>query len=177
MGKQAPKTKVGDLVQVADEADRFEVMGKDRSVLIVKSQRTGKKTHLHYGKVERILAPEELATEEPGIADLLHEEVPEGIKRKTLPPPIDLAALRANSQEIWVRRMKFDHAHVIAECWYVVEKGGRQARSFTTYDRSLGRRQKVEKVIRLHALADEADLVRRRKRLEKSGYKRWEGAS
>ncbi len=176
MSKTAPKTKAGDLVQVVDERDRFEVIGKDRSVLIVKNQRTGKKVRVHYGKVEKILAPDEVATEEPALADLLHLEEPEGIKRKTPPPSIDLDALKVESQEIWVRRMKFDHAHVIAECWYVVEKGGRQARSFTTYDRSLGRRQKIEKVVRLHTLADEADLERRRKRLERNGYKRWEGA-
>ncbi len=179
MSKTAPKTKAGDLVQVADETDRFEVIGKDRSVLILRNSRTGRKTRVHYGKVEKILAPEEAAPEEPTLADMLHveESEPEGIKRKTPPPAIDFEALKAESRAIWVRRMKFDHAHVLAESWIVVAKDGRSTRSFNTYDRSLGRRQKLDKAVRVHSIADDADLDRRVKRFEKNGYKRWEGAS
>lgn len=197
------KAAVGDRVRVLDESDIFEVVGKNRSMVLLRSSRTRKRAQVHYKRVIEVLPREEPTCQEAGSpenaseeastqhsidleldeaevadesklsrADLAAEDkLAEMAKTKPEPPRIDLEGYLRTGHEVWVRRMNFDHAHVLAEAWYVVAPDGRKAWSFNTYDRSLGRRQKAS-VLREHLLADDKALNARRSRLQKKGYSR-----
>ena len=175
MGK-TQKTKAGDRVRVEGELDTYRVTGKDRSMVLLRNERTGEEARVYYKKVA--LAPEgadaDDSREGETLADLLAEEHADQLAREKpkgpgKPPKVNPNDLLAAGHEVWTRRLAFDHDHVTAEAWYVFAADGQRAWSFNTYDRSLGKRQKPT-TVREHALADEADRERRTKRLVRRGY-------
>jgi hypothetical protein len=184
MASLAVKTVVGDVVRVADEVDVFEVTGKNRSMVLVTNARTKESARVHWKKILAVVQPEELAESDealPDLAELLAEETAEDVQQsaksaKKAAPKLNVAALVGAGHEVWTRRMTFDHAHVVAEAWYVFSSCGKKAWSFNTYDRSLGKRQKAS-TTREHTLANEFEIAKRKARLTKKGYSLFEGGT
>ena len=144
--KKLPNFEAGDVVLVEGKGP-FEVVGKERSSVLLLNLRTERKSKAHRGKVT--LAPT------PG--------------QDALEGKLDPDGWLMQGHQVFRRDMQFDHSHVRAECWYVIDRDGEKSWAFNSYDRVLNKKKAKKSAVREHAISD-IDAVYRR--LERGDYER-----
>lgn len=193
MSELAELVKKGDKIRIfmCDEEldpDMWEVTGKVRAIITLTNVKTGKPHRVHKSRIAKIIVEgDEMkeVQEVMEVKDAKKEKKVKVAKPQAKPERVDFKAMLESGCEVWSMAVDFNDKdgqpvpNVKAEAHCVIAADLKSYKVFNTFNGSLGKsstkkRDKAPLGVE-YALADEKALEKKRKALQKKGYKRRPG--
>ena len=186
MAELSELVKKGDKIRIfmCDEEldpDIWEVTGKVRAIITLTNVRTKKPHRVHKSRIAKIIVEGDGMKE---VQEAKKEKKPK-VAKAAKPERVDFKGLLESGCEVWSMGVDFNDKdgqpvpNVKAEAHCVISADLKSFRVFNTFNGSLGKsstkkRDKAPLGVE-YALADEKALEKKRKSLQKKGYKRRPG--
>lgn len=194
MGELSELVKKGDKIQIFmcdEELDphTYEVTGKVRAIITLTNIKTGAPHRVHKSRIAKIIVEGEEMKEVQKVMEATKEKKEKKAKKAAKPKEkverVDFKGMLESGCEVWSMAVDFNDKdgqpvpNVKAEAHCVIAADQKSFTVFNTFNGSLGKssskkRDKAPTGV-VYALADEKALEKKRKALQKKGYKRRPG--
>ena len=192
---------MGNLSEVANKNDKvqiftgqgngdvdpsiYKVTGFRQGIIELENIKTGKFHRVHKSRIAKIIVDdkdlEEVQKAMDDTAEKQEVAKSKQPKKSVKPERVDFKQMAADGWEVWSKVVKFtdkdqnDVPGIKAEAHQAIAPDLKSYRVFNTYNGSLGKKAKEKKVNPegvTYSLADDKALEKKRKDLDKKGYKK-----